>query len=90
MSRIIQINPDVRLSQAGGEVLIESRSIVKSGKFAGEERWTFVGSYPSLEMAATALLGRHYGLIQQEQATSLRALVAEIREAEAAIVSAVK
>ena len=90
MSRIIQINPDVRLSQADGEVLIERRSVVASGKFAGEERWNFVGSYGNMELAAMALLGRHYGLIQEEHATDLKALLEEIRRAYVMVSKAVK
>jgi len=86
--RVIMITPDVRLSQQDGEVVIEQRKIVERGKHAGEERWIFVGAYGSLEMAASTLVGRHYGLIQPEHVTELKSLIVELKKATTRIIEA--
>jgi hypothetical protein len=87
--RIISISPDVRLSQQDGEVTLERRTVVEKGKHAGEERWLFVGSYGCLGTAAGSLITRHYGLLQPEHVTDLKALLVELRKAAALIAKAV-
>lgn len=65
---IISITHDVRITTSAQCTTIERRDTFESGKHAGESRWTDVGHYPSVVLAAKALITRHVHLFLGREA----------------------
>lgn len=87
---MIAITNDVRINVEPTCVTIERRTVVETGKAAGEHRWLSVGFYGDVTGAAQALVGRHLGLVAGlGQDASLRELIAAVRQAARDVAAAV-
>lgn len=87
----IPINDNVRLRWDSTCLVAESRTVIKSGKKEGADKWTIIGFYSSIQQAAELLLRNHADLFLPVDVASLgdlRALMDEHSKRIAAAVAA--
>ena len=85
---MIQINENVRIRPEENNYTLEQRRIIKEGKNAGQEVWSVVGYYGTLDQAANQLFLRHTDLLLPENVQDLKVLSLILEEVGAEIARA--
>lgn len=64
---IITVTPALRIRVGGGAATIEEESVTKTGKNAGQPRWTPTGYYGTLDDALAGLHLKHLDKLSTQQ-----------------------
>lgn len=91
-NKTIQITDDIRIVVSPTDWCVEQRTINKTGKHAGEERWEFNGSFAGPKAAALSLIdGRNAKLLLEDapERMQLKELVSRIEAASDLVMTAI-
>lgn len=82
---ILQLNKDLRV-EIDSDIQLQKRSIIqKEGPTKGNEVWTTLGYYCTLDQLSRGLLGRHIGLLLPENIKDLKTLAMVVEEVGAEV-----
>jgi hypothetical protein len=77
---IIPINGNLRV-EIDGDIQLQKRSIIqKEGPTKGNEVWSTLGYYCTIDQLSRGLLGRHIGLLLPENVKDVKTLAMVIEE----------
>jgi hypothetical protein len=76
----IELNDDWRIKTDPCNFTIEERSVVKEGKTKGEEKWTAVGHYTSLDNALNGFLKHSMLRSDVDSLEGLKSLISSVRD----------
>jgi hypothetical protein len=85
----LQINDDYRVVSDPNNIILEQRTIIKTGKREGETEWKTIGYFPTLEYALEKLLDK-WIRDSEINTNSIQELVKVIKSAKDEICDAVK
>jgi len=82
---IIPLNENLRV-EIDGDIQLQKRSIIqKEGPTKGNEVWSTLGYYTTLNQLTSGLLGRHIGLLLPDNINDIRMLAMVIEEVGAEV-----
>lgn len=82
----VHVQDDLYISADGRQYTLERRSVIQTGKTAGDEVFTSLGYYASLQGCVNAIVKQK---IAESEVTTLKELLAKLDEIQADIKAAV-